>query len=454
MKHVCQVSVIALLLAPTAFAGTATMDFDSGVGLLTYQTGSGSLLASGGRASFTGQNVSFVAEEGSPVTSGGTVSATMTLQPSADATNLVGIVMASGGDAVEAVCDGSGYVTITDWIGIYRTASFSYPAAVNNSFTLTYNATTERATLSLNGEQKAFLEGALNGASSVSVGVASGGPGGFAGFSATGSGIPDYPPAVVDTDGDGVSDEEELNAGTDPEDPGSRSISGDEEVTLNALNGASVTFPAGCVGLTINAGVATPPSVPAGAVPGDLTLSGAGLELTPNGTSFSTPVSVTMPYTAGQVANLEPSTLTPLFYDSGAWSATGIADVAVDAEASTVSFTTTHFTIFALGGDLLDSDSDGTPDIDDAFPHNPNGQTDTDGDGLGDEWEILYFGNLTTADETTDSDSDTVSDLQEFQLYEFNLNPTDGTSALPAAGFGGLVAAAALIIALSTRRRK
>ena len=453
MKYAVYAFVSVVFLAPAAFAGTANIDFDSGVGLLTYQMGSGSLISSDGRAAFTGPNMSLLAQGGTPVPSGGTVSATMTLQPSVDAVNLVGLVMISPeGDSVEAVCDSSGLVTLTDYIGIWRSWSFSAPAATNNYFTLTYNASIGRATLSLNGVERVFLEGALMYATSVRVGVESGGTGGFASFSATGSGIPDYP---GDTDGDGVNDDDELAAGTDLEDPGSRPVSGSEGATVTGLNDASVTFPPGSFSGTINAGVATPESIPAGAVPGGKVLSGAGLELTPNSTSFTSPVSVTMPYTSGQITNLDASTLTPYFYDSGSYSAAGIADISPNTTARTVSFTTTHFTVFALAGDLMDSDSDGTPDIYDAFPYNPNGQTDTDFDGIGDEWELYWFGDLgglTTADETTDYDGDGISDLEEFEAWNFNFDPVDELNTLPAAGIAGLAAAAALIAAIAKRR--
>ena len=50
---------------------------------------------------------------------------------------------------------------------------------------------------------------------------------------------------------------------------------------------------------------------------------------------------------------------------------------------------------------------------------------DTDGDGIADWWENLYFGNLTTANATSDYDSDGVSDLNEFLLGR---NPLYGAS--------------------------
>ena len=42
------------------------------------------------------------------------------------------------------------------------------------------------------------------------------------------------------------------------------------------------------------------------------------------------------------------------------------------------------------------------------------GNDDTDGDGLPDAWEILHFGNLTTANATTDTDGDGVPDWKEY----------------------------------------
>lgn len=42
-------------------------------------------------------------------------------------------------------------------------------------------------------------------------------------------------------------------------------------------------------------------------------------------------------------------------------------------------------------------------------------RTDSDGDGIPDNWERLYWGNLTSANATTDSDGDGQSDLAEYQ---------------------------------------
>lgn len=54
---------------------------------------------------------------------------------------------------------------------------------------------------------------------------------------------------------------------------------------------------------------------------------------------------------------------------------------------------------------------------------------DTDGDGLGDEWEINSFGDLTTTNNpAADSDSDTLSDGDEFSVYFTNGNSNDSDS--------------------------
>jgi len=46
---------------------------------------------------------------------------------------------------------------------------------------------------------------------------------------------------------------------------------------------------------------------------------------------------------------------------------------------------------------------------------------DYDGDGISDEWEYFYFGDLVTSDGTADYDNDSLSDLEE---YENGTNPT------------------------------
>lgn len=62
-----------------------------------------------------------------------------------------------------------------------------------------------------------------------------------------------------------------------------------------------------------------------------------------------------------------------------------------------------------------DTDVDGSPNSIDKFPTNPLGQTDSDSDGLGDEWELSLFDSLIIANASSDFDSNGVSDLQAFR---------------------------------------
>jgi len=447
------VGVMVLATAGMAAAGTATMDFSTGTGLMTHKfsSGSGVLGAQGGRAHFTGSNTTLLARDGAPVTSISAVTATMTLSPYYDATNLMGIVIFDSHDSssyISALCSSDGMVTLTDVYDNYRTKQFSYPAAYNNSLSVSYNPSTGRATLSLNGGQAVFLDDALAGATSIWVGVTCGGVGGFDNLVIEGNNIPDYPPA--DRDGDGATDQEETTAGTDPDDPGSRPV-GALGATVTDTSGISVTFPAGALTSTVNVELGATGSLPAGGVPGGLTLGTKAAQLEPNNTVFAAPVTVTLPYQQAEIAGIEEAGLTALYFDGANYASNGIAGVTVNTAANTLTFTTTHFTLFALAGPPTDTDDDGTPDFEDDFPYNPFGQTDTDSDGIGDEWEDAWFGNLTTVNAGSDRDSDGVSDVEEFHFASFGTNPTDGATQVPV---GGMAAAIAGILIVTAGRKR
>jgi hypothetical protein len=118
-------------------------------------------------------------------------------------------------------------------------------------------------------------------------------------------------------------------------------------------------------------------------------------------------------------------------------------------------------TEYYIGADeIYDTDRDGVRDDQDAFPRNPRGATDSDGDGIGDEWEDRWFGNnndviepgdLTTAGEDTDYDSDECLDITEFT---YGSDPTDPLSVVPVAGAIGLVLLTVGIIGVTVYRRR
>ena len=60
-------------------------------------------------------------------------------------------------------------------------------------------------------------------------------------------------------------------------------------------------------------------------------------------------------------------------------------------------------------------------------PADPAAFTESDSDGLGDGWEILYFGSVGAKDGTVDSDGDLFTDLQE---YLYGSDPNDSSFSL------------------------
>jgi hypothetical protein len=83
---------------------------------------------------------------------------------------------------------------------------------------------------------------------------------------------------------------------------------------------------------------------------------------------------------------------------------------------------------FLLLGTPQDSDSDGLTDAyENLVSHsNPTNYT-TDGSGMADGWEVLYFKH-TGIDPNADPDGDGLSNYQEFQMYSQGYSPTKWNS--------------------------
>ena len=76
---------------------------------------------------------------------------------------------------------------------------------------------------------------------------------------------------------------------------------------------------------------------------------------------------------------------------------------------------------------------------------------DSDSDGIDDIWEVTYFGDLTTADGTSDTDGDGTSDLQEYQdgtnpLVDEGASDGDAAGLSCVAGGGGAVSLGLLVL--------
>ncbi len=361
MKKALVITLVsALLHAGAAYAGVAFMDFDDSVGLLTYGVGGASTLtSSGGRASFTGAGVTVLAQDGSPIQARQTNTMIMHLRPATDVPaggNYVGIIVIDANDAtnyVEAAVQQDAYVTLRNDDGFYQNAGPGYPSALNN-IEVVDDRYTGRTTVTLNkgtsSEDSVFLEDSLQGAARVMVGVVSSSTGGFETWQASGVDIPDYPPG--DSDGDGVTDDDEIEAGTDPYDPGSVPVRNSTGGTVNDGRGTILSIPAGSLPAdTVNIEVSRTSVVPDGPAPGGLSPAlYSGRHFEPSGLNFSEPVTVTMSYSGTDMISFDESTFQAAYWTGSEYSTSGIVSSPPDTSAKTVSFTTDHFTLFTFIG--------------------------------------------------------------------------------------------------------
>ena len=72
------------------------------------------------------------------------------------------------------------------------------------------------------------------------------------------------------------------------------------------------------------------------------------------------------------------------------------------------------------------TDSDNVNDGNDKYPTDSRYWSDTDNDGLPDQWELEFFASINLTDGSQDSDGDSISDLQEFLLVTMPAIDTDG----------------------------
>ncbi len=86
---------------------------------------------------------------------------------------------------------------------------------------------------------------------------------------------------------------------------------------------------------------------------------------------------------------------------------------------------TNNLSILVLNSCAADADQDGLSDRTEYLHGTLPGATDSDSDGMPDDWEILYGLDPTIDDSTGDLDGDTLTNLQE---YELSINPRSADS--------------------------
>jgi hypothetical protein len=165
-------------------------------------------------------------------------------------------------------------------------------------------------------------------------------------------------------------------------------------------------------------------------------------EFGPEGTTFSSPITVTITYTDAQVAGLDEANLRVFRYNpvTGKYNIPVTTIVDRDLENNTISFTVTSFSKYGLAGST-DTDSDGLTDdvdpdddsdglLDGVDPHPLD--TDNDGTDNADDWDDDRDGmpdgddaypldtdndGLNNADDD-DDDRDGILDVSDAFLYD------------------------------------
>jgi hypothetical protein len=105
-----------------------------------------------------------------------------------------------GEDPLTATVYPNGTVVLAGYMGYEVSTNFTYPAAYNNTLTLSYDPSSDTATVTVTATppmtRSVSLPLALFGGGSVQTGVFANGTGGFANFTASGASIPNYTSAV------------------------------------------------------------------------------------------------------------------------------------------------------------------------------------------------------------------------------------------------------------------
>lgn len=212
-SSIAMVSCAFLMLhAPHAHAGSTLIDFiDDTVGLLTEQIPAGSLTAQSNKGVFAGpaatQNVVYLEYNGARITTSGsnTVSIRIRLHPAGDVSDQLCMFIADASfpaDACTACLDVGdlSFMELRDVNGNTENLSVPFPNAPANEFTLSYDLVTEEAVLqrpaSGGGTVQVSLEAAVEGATSVVVGMFTTGSGAINNILFEGADIPDFPPAI------------------------------------------------------------------------------------------------------------------------------------------------------------------------------------------------------------------------------------------------------------------
>lgn len=166
----------------------------------------------------------------------------------------------------------------------------------------------------------------------------------------------------------------------------------------------------------------TPDPLPPGSVEVDLQTYTHPLLFT---TQAGTPMGKTM-LVGARVKSGTPSVVFSLYFTISGSAPSGIYPISISpiiVDNTDAGYSTSGESIPIFVGAL-----ENQPDLTQAYPaYSPtiiNGAilvnitvVDSDSDGIDDDWEIAHFGNLTTADQTSDFEGDGYTDLQEYLNY-------------------------------------